>query len=78
MVRFEVDRVFDLAGRGGLLVMGWLHEGVISEGTTLRDEATQHTWEVLGLEFHSREGQETLVVARTGAEPPASGTYLVA
>jgi hypothetical protein len=77
MIRFEVDQVWDLSGRGGLLVTGWLRDGVIGQGTSLRDESTRRTWEVLGLEFHAPKGMETLLVARTGAEPPAPGTLLV-
>lgn len=69
--------MWDLSGRGALLVVGRVHDGVILQGTTLRDESTQLTWEVLGLELHAPPGMDTLVVARTDAEPPAPGALLV-
>ncbi|GAA5136092.1 hypothetical protein [Pseudonocardia adelaidensis] len=81
MVRFEVAEVWDLSTRGGFLVNGRTHKGVVAVGMALRDESTQRTWRVVGLQFpfprELEEGTRTLVLGRTGAEPPAPGTHLV-
>jgi hypothetical protein len=49
--QFRVDKVFDIAGRGGLLVVGtFLDEQPIGV-PTMRDAATGHPLHILGVEF---------------------------
>jgi hypothetical protein len=79
MVRFEVVGVWDLPSREGLLVTG--RGGWPELGSTLRDESTQLTWKVIGRQFpcglEQEQGRWTILLGRTGAEPPVAGTHLV-
>jgi hypothetical protein len=75
-VRFSVEEVFDLPARGGLLALGTVLEGVISEGMVLQDEATGARTTVLGVEFHAPPGRSTLVLERTDPSPVADGRVL--
>ena len=81
MVRFGVVGVWDLPSREGLLVSGRPHGGWPELGSTMRDESTQLTWQVIGRLFPCRleqeQGRVTVLLGRTGAEPPAPGTHLV-
>jgi selenocysteine-specific translation elongation factor len=82
-VRFTVDRVFDLKGRGGILALGQLMAGVVDDGMALKIEGTDQVIQVLGVEFHSpipkEEGMvmETLVIERTDPMPVRAGTVLI-
>ncbi|MEU4391268.1 hypothetical protein [Kribbella sp. NPDC023855] len=64
LVVFSVEEVFDIAARGGLLVVGELASGKIGPGTVLRT-ADGRPVTVLGLEFPPR---------RPGGRPPEDGT----
>jgi hypothetical protein len=79
-IRFSVEKVFDHADRGGLLVSGWILGGVIEPGTTLGDGTGAQTT-VVAVDFESpedrRTGQTTLLLARTTPSPVGLGTVLV-
>lgn len=81
MMRFEVVDVWDLPSRKALLVSVRVHGGETVLGTPLRDESTQLVWQLAGRQFPSRmeleRGTTTILLGRTGAEPPAPGTHLV-
>ncbi|MGF7237543.1 MAG: hypothetical protein ACQSGP_21650 [Frankia sp.] len=77
-VRFVVENVFNITGRGGLLLAGRLESGVIEAGSVLRDAASAQPLHVLGLEFHSAPGQPTIVLAHDPASAAvATGAVLV-
>jgi hypothetical protein len=82
MARFEVVAVWDLSSREELLVSGRPDGEWPEMGSTLRDESTQLTWKVIGRQFPCRVEQErgeiTILLGRTGAEPPVPGAHLVA
>lgn len=81
-VRFEVEEVFDLEGRGGLLVTGRLVEGHVGGGTTLRNESSGTDVHVTGVEFPTPrqrdEGRTTLIVDRASADTLTTGSVLLA
>jgi hypothetical protein len=76
MVRFSIEKVFDLPARGGLLALGTVLEDVIPTGMVLQDETTGARTTVLGLEFHSPPGRTTLVLERTDPSPVIEGRVL--
>jgi hypothetical protein len=78
-VNFLITYVFDLEGRGGLLVAGRLLSGSVAGGTELRDAASGRPVRVLGVELHSGADPDraTLVVDRRDAEHVQAGRYLI-
>ncbi|GAB2705571.1 hypothetical protein GCM10010442_25480 [Kitasatospora kifunensis] len=80
VARFSVVKVFDLKGRGGLLVAGVIRSGVIQGGMTFRDEETARTVRVIGIELHSARPEPdaaTLVVDRRDTEAVKEGAEWV-
>ncbi|MFD8146474.1 hypothetical protein [Streptomyces sp. NPDC059708] len=78
---FSVERVFDLKGWTGLLVVGVVRAGVVKAGAVLRDRETARTVRVTGIGFHSgrRESEAvTLIVDRRDAGAVREGSELVA
>ena len=49
--RFEIERIFDLPTRAGLIAAGRMLSGSVQAGMTLRDQATGATVRVIGLEL---------------------------
>ena len=80
MIRFLIEKVFDLPQRSGLLVSGRLTDGVVSAGMVLREEGTGLPVRVLGVEFESRTDRRsrtvTLLVERGPTSPVAQGRTL--
>lgn len=80
MVRFSVEKVFDLPQRGGLLALGTVLEGEIAKGTVLQDATTGARTTVLGIELLTPPGpgsdRKTLVLERTAPSPVVEGRVL--
>lgn len=75
--RFRVDEVFDIATRGGLLVVGTF-DGEQPVGVpAMRDATTGHSLHILGVEFATprtlRTGQTTFVLDRADDEYASPG-----
>jgi hypothetical protein len=74
---FRVDEVFDLRGRGGLVVVGTYFDGEPIGTPELLDEQTGHRIRVLGVDFPIprtlRTGQTILIVDRQDGEYATAG-----
>lgn len=70
-VRFEVDEVFDISSRGGLVVVGTLTHGEVGPGAMLYDAATGAPVRVLAVDFLTpgavRTGRVSIVIERADA-----------
>jgi hypothetical protein len=79
-IQFRIETVFDLSTQAGLLASGWVLDGVIRAGQTLRDERTGAETLVIGVEFQSprdrERGQVTLQLSRTAPSPVVTGAVL--
>ncbi|WP_328992841.1 hypothetical protein OG394_01145 [Kribbella sp. NBC_01245] len=79
-VHFAIVEVFDIASRGGLLVVGHLTSGVIHQGMTLSNEANNRTARVIAIEFLTgthEPDRRTLVIDRADAAAIEPGATLV-
>lgn len=80
-IRFEVEALFDIPTRGGLIVTGKLVEGEIENGTVLRDETTGSHVHVVAVEFATpateRTGRTSLVIDRADSAHVSEGAVLV-
>lgn len=75
-VRFAVDRIWDIAGRDGLLVRGRVTGGSLRSGMRLTKQGSTTTVRVDGIELVDVPGSVTIVVDRS-ASWLDSGTVLV-
>lgn len=77
---FLVEQVFDVKGRGGLLVVGQLLSGSVAGETPLRNSGSGHQIRVLGVEFHSGGAdprRTTLVIDRRDSYHVNPGDHLI-
>ncbi|MEV6559169.1 Clp protease N-terminal domain-containing protein [Nocardia sp. NPDC051756] len=77
-VEFTVTNVFDISGRGVVMVAGRLSAGVIEAGDVLYDSVTGTRVTVAGLEFHGgRElDQHVLVIPASEVDRVRIGQHL--
>jgi hypothetical protein len=75
-VDFMITHVFDLQGRGGLLVAGHLLSGCVEGGTDLQEATSGMPVRVLGVELHGGAERTTLVIDRRDAEYVKVGNRL--
>ena len=75
--RFRVDDVFDIATRGGLLVVGTFFDERPVGVPAMRDEATGHLLTIVGVEFATPRtlgtSQTTFVLDRADIEYASIG-----
>lgn len=77
-VRFVVGDIFDLPGRGGLLLTGRLESGNIRAGDVLRNATGRQPIHVIGIELHAPHGLNTIIVSRDPASAAVTaGSVLV-
>lgn len=79
-VHFAIVEVFDIASRGGLLVVGHLTSGVIHKDMTLSNKANGRTAKVIAIEFLTgtqEPNRRTLVIDRADAAAVEPGATLV-
>ncbi len=71
-VQFQVNEVFDIPARGGLIAVGSTRNGDFIGIPSLRDDASGQTIHVLGVDHPTprtrRTGETILVVDRADAE----------
>lgn len=71
-VQFQVNEVFDIPTRGGLIAVGSTRHGDFVGVPRLRDEASGHPIHVLGVDHPTprtrRTGETILVVDRADAD----------
>ncbi|GAA3348327.1 hypothetical protein GCM10020358_66400 [Amorphoplanes nipponensis] len=74
---FQVNEVFDIAARGGLVVVGAVRPGEFVGVPSLYDKATGNPIRVLGVDHPTprttRTGETILVVDRADADYAKSG-----
>jgi len=74
---FEVNEVFDIAARGGLVVVGDVRPGEFVGLPNLYDKATGHPIRLLGVDHPTprtaRTGETILVVDRADVEYATAG-----
>jgi hypothetical protein len=77
VVRFQVNEVFDIAARGGLVAVGSTGDDAIVGIPRFRDEVSGHPIHVLGVDHPTprtrRTGETILVVDRADADYVAAG-----
>ncbi|MET8779044.1 hypothetical protein ABZV58_28920 [Nocardia sp. NPDC004654] len=78
-VDFTVTDIFDIPGRGGLLVAGRLRSGEIATGDVLYDSASGASIHVIGVEFRGGRNPDefTLVVDRRDTAHISIGQRIV-
>lgn len=81
-IRFEIEQVFDLPSRGGLIAAGRLLTGSVTAGLTLSDQTTGETARVIGIEMlpppPDRPDQVAIIIDRRDAAAVRTGRTLVA
>lgn len=77
-VEFTVTNVFDISGRGVVMVAGTLTSGVIEAGDVLYDSVTGKRVTVAGLEFHGgrKLDEHVLIVPASEADRVRIGQCL--
>jgi hypothetical protein len=74
---FQINEVFDIAARGGLVVVGDVRPGEFVGLPSLFDQSTGHPIHVLGVDHPmprtSRTGETILVVDRADADYAKAG-----
>jgi len=81
-IRFEIEQVFDLPTRGGLIASGRITAGSVRAGLTLRDQETGETVRVIGVEMMAppvdRPDQAAIIVDRRDSAAVRQGRTLIA
>jgi hypothetical protein len=80
-IRFEIEQVFDLPTRGGLIAAGRVTAGSVTAGLTLRDQETGQTVRVIGVEMVpppvDRPDQAAIIIDRRDSAAVRQGRTLI-
>jgi hypothetical protein len=80
-IRLQIEQIFDLPARGGLIAAGRMLAGSVTAGLTLRDQATGATVRVIRVEMvpppPDRPDQVAIIVDRKDSAAVRTGATLV-